>query len=367
MRRFYCSLILCVLTISMVAQQPDQKNIEAQNIYVSFDYVKHLVFPEQVADIEVGEKELILAERVEEAPHIVRLTAQKEGFEKETNVTIVCINGDVYTYHVTYIANGLLDPHPNIYEDKNKWKHNDYSADVSDLHMAEFFFPSDVIYGTQGNELSFSLSSYNNQLKVSTSPNAVESSNLFIIDKEMNTYHIAIKRNETSVFTYNYDDKRQYTAHIDVNSDIMQKCISELRRKKRNIFSIGEVKNRFELSMSNLYVYNEFMFFIFDLKNKSNIDYDIEFVKCFQRDQKRHKNAIQQETVIDPIYTKDFETKIKGMSENRLILGFNKFTIPDSKIFEIELYEKGGGRHMKLAVENEYIINAELLFPQKQL
>ena len=60
--------------------------------------------------------------------------------------------------------------------------------------------------------------------------------------------------------------------------------------------------------------------------------------------------------------TKDFETKIKGKSANRLVLGFNKFTIPDNKIFEIELYEKGGGRHMKLAVENKYIIRAEPLF-----
>jgi len=114
--------------------------------------------------------------------------------------------------------------------------------------------------------------------------------------------------------------------------------------------------------MSNLYVHEDFMFFIFDLKNKSYIDYDIEFVKCFQRDIKKSKNAIQQETTIDPIYTKDFETKIKGKSANRLVLGFNKFTIPDNKIFEIELYEKGGGRHMKLAVENKYIIRAEPLF-----
>lgn len=59
---------------------------------------------------------------------------------------------------------------------------------------------------------------------------------------------------------------------------------------------------------------------------------------------------------------KGFETKIKGKSANRLVLGFNKFTIPDKKIFEIELYEKGGGRHMKLAVENKYIIRAEPLF-----
>ena len=54
------------------------------------------------------------------------------------------------------------------------------------------------------------------------------------------------------------------------------------------------------------------MFFIFDLKNKSYIDYDIEFVKCFQRDQKKSKNVIQQETTIEPIYQKDFEHENQG-------------------------------------------------------
>ena len=142
----------------------------------------------------------------------------------------------------------------------------------------------------------------------------------------------------------------------------MDRHIRELRTKKRNIYSLGVIENKFELSMANLYVHEDFMFFIFDLKNKSYIDYDIEFVKCFQRDQKKSKNAIQQETTIEPIYQKDFHTKIKGKSQNRLILGFNKFTIPDDKVFEIEVYERNGGRHIKLAVLNEYILSAEPLY-----
>lgn len=110
MKRIYILIVLCVAAFGLKAQSPEQESIKAKNIYVSFDFVKHLVFPVQVSDIEVGEKELISAERVEEAPHVVRLCAQSEDFEKETNVTVVCIDGSVYTYHVKYIANGLIDP-----------------------------------------------------------------------------------------------------------------------------------------------------------------------------------------------------------------------------------------------------------------
>ena len=50
--------------------------------------------------------------------------------------------------------------HLNIYEDNGKWHHHDYQAEVSDLHLAEFFFPEDIAYGTPGNEVSFTLAAY---------------------------------------------------------------------------------------------------------------------------------------------------------------------------------------------------------------
>lgn len=92
-----------------------------------------------------------MASRVEEAPHIVRLSAQAEGFTEETNLTVVCIDGSVYTYHIRYLPEGGTDSYPNIYEDNGKWQHHDYQAEVSDLHLAEFFFPEDIAYGTPGN------------------------------------------------------------------------------------------------------------------------------------------------------------------------------------------------------------------------
>lgn len=366
MKRYIHLLLFClVCSLPLSAQEsgtPHQQAVTRKDIFVSFDCVKHLVFPVQVSDIAIGEQEFIMASRVEEATHIVRLSARTEAFTQETNLTIVCIDGSVYTYHIRYLPEDTPDPQPNIYEDNGKWQHHDYQAKLSDLHLTEFFFPADIVYGTPGNEVSFTLVTYNNQLKVSTAKEAVEASNLFVVDKEMNTYHIGVKRGMTSVSTYNFDNQREYTAHVDVNSEEMERCIRELRTKKRNIYSLGIIKNKLELSMANLYVHEDFMFFIFDLKNKSYIDYDIEFVKCFQRDQKKSKNAIQQETTIEPIYQKDFHTKIKGKSQNRLILGFNKFTIPDDKVFEIEVYERNGGRHINLAVLNEYILSAEPLY-----
>ena len=365
MKKYIYLLFYCfVCSLPLFAQEngtPRKQAISQKDIFISFDCVKHLVFPVQVSDIAIGEQELVMASRVEEAPHIVRLSAQAEGFTEETNLTVVCIDGSVYTYHIRYLPEGGTDSYPNIYEDNGKWQHHDYQAEVSDLHLPSSSFRRHRLRNARQRGVLHS-GRLQQPVESINAKDAVAYSNLFVVDKAMNTYHITIKRGNTSVFTYNFDDQRKYTAHVDVNSEEMERCIQELRTKKRNIYSLGVIENKFELSMANLYVHEDFMFFIFDLKNKSYIDYDIEFVKCFQRDQKKSKNAIQQETTIEPIYQKDFDTKIKGKSRNRLILGFDKFTIPDDKVFEIEIYERNGGRHIKLAVLNEYILSAEPLY-----
>lgn len=91
-------LLLCSLLVTAQEKQPLQQAIQPKDIYVTFDCVKHIVFPVQVNDIEIGQKDLVMASRLEEAPHVIRLSAQTEGFEEETNLTVVCIDGSVYTY-----------------------------------------------------------------------------------------------------------------------------------------------------------------------------------------------------------------------------------------------------------------------------
>ena len=136
MKKYIYLLFYCfVCSLPLFAQEngtPRKQAISQKDIFISFDCVKHLVFPVQVSDIAIGEQELVMASRVEEAPHIVRLSAQAEGFTEETNLTVVCIDGSVYTYHIRYLPEGGTDSYPNIYEDNGKWQHHDYQAEVSD-------------------------------------------------------------------------------------------------------------------------------------------------------------------------------------------------------------------------------------------
>lgn len=45
----------------------------------------------------------------------------------------------------------------------------------------------------------------------------------------------------------------------------------------------------------------------------------------------------------------------------RTVYALPKFTIPDDKLLVVELYEKNGGRHQVIRVENADIVNAEVI------
>lgn len=357
-KSIYLLIIFCI-SYSVLAQ--NKKELESEIIYVTFDKTKHIILPSQVSDITFGREDFIIVERVDKVPNIIRITTQEEDFEGSTNLVIVCDDGSVHSYKIKYLPKGITDNGVNIVYAGKKNESISYNVSVNNSNTTEMFFPADIVYLKQGNEEAIGVEYYNNIIKIGTTFESFTPSNLFVVDNKMHTYEITIHKDYTDTYSYNFDNGRKYIAHIDVNSNEIDKQISKLHYKKRNIFSVGVIKNKFEMSLANLYVKGDFMFFVFDIKNFSNIDYDIDFVKCFLRDEKKAKNSIQQEIQYDPIQEKDFDKKILGKSENRFVLAFRKFTIPDDKIFEIEMFEKGGGRHMKLTVLNEYILTAELL------
>ena len=51
--------------------------------------------------------------------------------------------------------------------------------------------------------------------------------------------------------------------------------------------------------------------------------------------------------------------EIAGKSTVRTVYALPKSTIPDDKLLLVELYEKNGGRHQSIRVENSDIVNAK--------
>ena len=73
------------------------------------------------------------------------------------------------------------------------------------------------------------------------------------------------------------------------------------------------------------------------------------------------KRTAIQETVLDAVRSYNEVIEIAGKSTVRTVYALPKFTIPDDKLLLVELYEKNGGRHQVIRVENADIVNAEVI------
>jgi hypothetical protein len=72
------------------------------------------------------------------------------------------------------------------------------------------------------------------------------------------------------------------------------------------------------------------------------------------------KRTASQERELTPVFVST-EPEIKGKSTLRAVYVLEKFTIPDAKTLDIELFEKNGGRNLKLRIKNRTIVNAKKL------
>ena len=144
--------------------------------------------------------------------------------------------------------------------------------------------------------------------------------------------------------------------------------------KRRSINNIGAVRQDIFVSLNSLYIRENAFFFHIEIKNRSDINYDIDFIKFYIRDKAVSKRTVRQQLEITPVFSVDRmlrgsapepgsqnmnERQIKAQSSLERMFVLEKFTIPGNKILEIEFFEKKGGRHLTFPVSD--INNARLL------
>ena len=68
-----------------------------------------------------------------------------------------------------------------------------------------------------------------------------------------------------------------------------------------------------------------------------------------------------QEQELVPLHIAGNATKVKAYHFSVIVVALPKFTIPDAKLFGIQLMEKNGGRHFQLQLYNRQVLKAKLL------
>jgi conjugative transposon TraN protein len=128
-----------------------------------------------------------------------------------------------------------------------------------------------------------------------------------------------------------------------------------------NLLTMRGVRDRsynMEAKVTGIYISDQVIYYQLSLNNTSTIDYDIDFLCFYIRDKHKSKRTASQENEMVPLYVAGNTTTVKGCSHNTIVVALEKFTVEDSKYLAIEINEKNGGRHLKLKVHNNKIIQA---------
>ena len=133
------------------------------------------------------------------------------------------------------------------------------------------------------------------------------------------------------------------------------------KENKRHVKHIGSKAFGIQYLLRGIYTHNGLLYFHTQVRNQSNVPFEVDFVTFKIVDKKVMKRTAIQEQIVFPLRAYNYATVVAGNKEERTVFTFDKFTIPADKVLVVELNEKSGGRHQSFTVESEDIVRAKVI------
>ena len=133
------------------------------------------------------------------------------------------------------------------------------------------------------------------------------------------------------------------------------------KEDKRKVKHIGCKRFGIQYLLKGIYVHNDLLYFYTEIKNQSNVPFDVDYITFKIVDKKVAKRTAIQEQVLFPLRAYNYAVRVAGKKSERTVFCLQKFTIPDGKQLVVEMNEKNGGRHQTFVVENEDLVQAETI------
>lgn len=132
-------------------------------------------------------------------------------------------------------------------------------------------------------------------------------------------------------------------------------------KDKRIVKHIGAKSFGIQFILKGIYIHNGKYYFHTELRNRTNVPFQIDFINFKVVDKKVAKRTVVQERPMIPLRTYKSLDGIAGKSIEQNVFLLDQFTIADDKVLLIEIFERNGGRHQTLQVENSDLIKARLI------
>ncbi len=241
-------------------------------------------------------------------------------------------------------------------------------------------FPTDIVHvdlGIQNDHINVGVDeNVPHLLKLRMSDGFTMKTNMLVVTQDEYVYSFEITYSDTLCQYVRIIKKEDAVNHAskdtpepEITTQAKQDSISKqelLNRIKnsRDGFIRSDIsrKGRISLFCKNIYVHNDDLFFLLEINNQSNLKYTVDFYNLFMASKlkKGLKGTTAQDIQMDFDFIHELREIISGQIAH-VIIHIKKFTLEDDKIAILEIYEKEGGRHMKIKISNNELLNATQL------
>lgn len=244
-----------------------------------------------------------------------------------------------------------------------------YKLDIAYSKTTNIIFPHAIISVDRGSKdiLAQKAKGVENILQVKAARDSFPETNLTVItaDGRLNSFVVSYAQQPATLnFSLAGTPKANtiFLSPENVNQAEIKSYAQAAATSKEKVRGIKDKDFGIRFQMSGLFIQDEVLYLRINIENQSNINYDIDQLRFFIRDQKKANRTATQEIEITPLYVQRNTDKVDGNSQQTMVFALPKFTIPDKKYLAIQLMEKNGGRHLELHVKNKTIVKATV-FP----
>lgn len=252
-----------------------------------------------------------------------------------------------------------------------------YKMQVTYNKTSHLLFPSPIRYVDLGSDLLVANKAepVGNVLRIKSAVRDFEEETNFSVITEDGKFY------SFDVFYSSYPDalsynllkmqrshERQYIADVlfedlrGSSSSFTELIMENLYEKSsKTIKHISSRSYGIQFSVRALHVNDSKFFFTLEIKNSSNVAYDIDLVNFKIIDKRNLKRTVVQDKLLDPVRVYFPKMTASHHSDISGVYLLDQFTLLKDQVLEIEILEKNGGRHQKVQLDNKDLIQARLI------
>ena len=357
----YMLFILMLIPLFAHAQMIEE--LSATPLEIGYEKTLHIIFPTEVKYCNAG-NDHILAEKVSAQPNIIRIIAAERNFPGETNLSIVTADTKFYSYsihyndnpQISYIQIGETSPTPHV-------------LPVGKDKQMYLIFPGKITYEDHGSQdISVEKAEgVDNILAVKAVRDFKTESNISVVTDSGKFYTFSLRYTQNpEVFTFVIDkDEQQRVAILDdgeLTTDQKKKMQEAINKHLPLDLGLSDKISGVEFEITNIFIHNDILLFRISMRNRTQINYTIDFMRLYIQDAKKSKKTAIQQLEQNVLFTFDYPEDIPAHEKRTFVVAVNKFTIPDKKRLVIEIQEKNSGRHFFFKLKNKSILESEEVF-----